>query len=76
MKVNDVITHIDGEILIKQMLDKYKTWPQGSISPREVVKGMNFPVQSREEAEELMAQLNATVSSAILDFQVNAKKSK
>lgn len=73
MKVNDVISHIDGDALIQSMLAKYKNFPAGSISPREVIKGLDFPVQSREEAEELMADLNATVSSAILDFQVKRK---
>lgn len=76
MKVTDVLSQMNGDVMIQKILDRYKSFPAGSISPREVIKGLDFKVQSREEAEELMAELDATVSSAILDFQDKRKRSK
>ena len=73
MKVSEIVKCYSHEDLLKDIFKKYENFPKGSISPREVVESMIFPVCSREEAEELIAELDATVTSAILKFK--AKKS-
>lgn len=76
MKVNDIITKFNEKDLIDKILKQYSNYPSGSLSRREVIQGLDFTVHSREEAEELMAELDATVSSAILGFQMVKKPTK
>jgi len=68
MKVTDVITQIGERDLISKILGKYNNYPSGSLSPRDVVTGLDYTVQNREEAEKIVKALDVHVSNAINDF--------
>lgn len=73
MKVRDVITQFDTDKLVNELISKQLKYPANSLSPRELVRGLDFSV-SREEAEKIVAQFDSTISSAIMDFKYNPKK--
>ena len=74
MKVTDVVKQLDTTAVLQKIMDRYKGFPQGSISPRESVFSKDYGIVSREEAEEIVAQLDTTVTSAIMDFKYKPKK--
>ena len=73
MKVTDVVQQIDVKAVISKIMDQYASYPTGSLSPREIVRSLNFNV-SREEAEAIVTQLDTTITSAIMDFKYDPKK--
>jgi hypothetical protein len=74
MKVSDVVTTLNVNDLVSKILGKYNNYPSGSLSPREVVTGLDYTVQNQEEAERIVKALDAHVSNAINDFQVSLRK--
>ena len=73
MKVSDVIKQVDVQTIVNKIMDQYASYPTGSLSPREIVRSLNFNV-SREEAEAIVTQLDTTITSAIMDFKYDPKK--
>ncbi len=74
MKVQDVIKTIDETEMISRIMGKFQNYPNNSISKRDVVNSYLFPNISQKEAEEIVSQLDKTITSAIMSFKPKIKK--
>lgn len=76
MKVDDVITRKSEADVFAMIAAKIGKHPPRSLTPRDVVTTIDYKVDNREEAEQIVKALDATVSNAINDFHLKLAKKK
>lgn len=74
MKVQDVIKTIDETEMISRIMGKFQNYPANSLSRRENVQNFLFSDVTREEAEEIVSQLDKTITSALTSFKPKLKR--
>jgi hypothetical protein len=76
MKSDQIIPTLDFSMILNRINDKVKQYPQGSISPREIVYQFDVNQYDVEEALKIADELNSEVSKTILTFQDKLAKRK
>lgn len=70
MKLYEItgIPTLDPAKLMKRIADKMSVYPEGCVTRRETVQVFEFKDPSIDEVEEMMQELDHTVTKALFDF--------